>query len=116
MFQPSIMHPKFNPTWVRTHDGTFHVTETSAVTTRDRASVTSTVGVSKALEMHLHCFKLRHGIRNSILVSYGTLAYIYTLCKKASNHHANLPLKMYSFTLQPPGKHLETTGADDLTL
>ena len=21
---------------------------------------------------------------------------------------------MYSFTLQPPGKHLETTGADDL--
>ena len=23
---------------------------------------------------------------------------------------------MYSFTLQPPGKHLETTGADDLTL
>ena len=39
-----------------------------------------------------------------------------TLCKKASNHHANLPLEMYSFTLQPPGKHLETTGADDLTL
>ena len=36
--------------------------------------------------------------------------------KKASNHHANLPLEMYSFTLQPPGKHLETTGADDLTL
>ena len=23
----------------------------------------------------------------------------YTLCKKASNHHANLPLEMYSFTL-----------------
>ena len=23
---------------------------------------------------------------------------------------------MYSFTLQPPGKHLETTGADDQTL
>ena len=22
-----------------------------------------------------------------------------TLCKKASNHHANLPLEMYSFTL-----------------
>ena len=39
-----------------------------------------------------------------------------SLCKKASNHHANLPLEMYSFTLQPPGKHLETTGADDLTL
>ena len=38
------------------------------------------------------------------------------LCKKASNHHVNLPLEMYSFTLQPPGKHLETTGADDLTL
>ena len=36
--------------------------------------------------------------------------------KKASNHHANLPLEMYSFTLQPPGKHLETTGADDPTL
>ena len=32
----------------------------------------------------------------------------------APNHHANLPLEMYSFT--PPGKHLETTGADDLTL
>ena len=24
---------------------------------------------------------------------------IYSLCKKASNHHANLPLEMYSFTL-----------------
>ena len=36
--------------------------------------------------------------------------------KKASNHRANLPLEMYSFTLQPPGKHLETTGADDPTL
>ena len=23
----------------------------------------------------------------------------FTLCKKASNHHANLPLEMYSFTL-----------------
>ena len=23
----------------------------------------------------------------------------YSLCKKASNHHANLPLEMYSFTL-----------------
>ena len=23
----------------------------------------------------------------------------HTLCKKASNHHANLPLEMYSFTL-----------------
>ena len=33
--------------------------------------------------------------------------------KKASNHRANLPLEMYSFTLQPPGKHLEATGADD---
>ena len=41
---------------------------------------------------------------------------IISLCKKASNHHANLPLEMYSFTLQPPGKHLETTGADDPTL
>ena len=28
--------------------------------------------------------------------------------KKASNHHANLPLEMYSFTLEPPGNHLET--------
>ena len=36
--------------------------------------------------------------------------------KKPSNHHANLSLEMYSFTLQPPGKHLETTGADDPTL
>ena len=35
--------------------------------------------------------------------------------KKASNHRANLPLEMYSFTLQPPVKHLETTGADDPT-
>ena len=25
--------------------------------------------------------------------------YNHTLCKKASNHHANLPLEMYSFTL-----------------
>ena len=24
---------------------------------------------------------------------------ITTLCKKVSNHHANLPLEMYSFTL-----------------
>ena len=24
---------------------------------------------------------------------------LHTLCKKASNHHANLPLEMYSFTL-----------------
>ena len=24
---------------------------------------------------------------------------VRTLCKKASNHHANLPLEMYSFTL-----------------
>ena len=40
----------------------------------------------------------------------------HTQHKKASNHHANLPLEMYSFTLYPPGKHLETTGADDLTL
>ena len=24
---------------------------------------------------------------------------IQSLCKKASNHHANLPLEMYSFTL-----------------
>ena len=24
---------------------------------------------------------------------------LQTLCKKASNHHANLPLEMYSFTL-----------------
>ena len=39
-----------------------------------------------------------------------------SLCKKASNHHANLPLEMYSFTLYPAGKHLETTDADDLTL
>ena len=23
----------------------------------------------------------------------------HALCKKASNHHANLPLEMYSFTL-----------------
>ena len=23
----------------------------------------------------------------------------HSLCKKASNHHANLPLEMYSFTL-----------------
>ena len=23
----------------------------------------------------------------------------HTLCEKASNHHANLPLEMYSFTL-----------------
>ena len=41
---------------------------------------------------------------------------LLSLCKKVSNHHANLPLEMYSFTLYPPGKHLETTGADDLTL
>ena len=40
----------------------------------------------------------------------------HTQYKKASNHHANLPLEMYSFTLYPPGKHLETTGADDPTL
>ena len=38
------------------------------------------------------------------------------MCEKASNHYANLPLEMYSFTLYPPGKHLETTGSDDLTL
>ena len=42
--------------------------------------------------------------------------YTLPLCQKTSNHHANLPLEMYSFTLYPPGKHLETTGADDLTL
>ena len=28
-----------------------------------------------------------------------TRAYVKPLCKKASNHHANLPLEMYSFTL-----------------
>ena len=39
-----------------------------------------------------------------------------SLSKKVSKHHANLPLEMYSFTLWPPGKHLETTGADDPTL
>ena len=44
------------------------------------------------------------------------LLTLVTLCKKASNHHANLPLEMYSFTLQPSGQHLETTGADDPTL
>ena len=27
------------------------------------------------------------------------LQRVATLCKKASNHHANLPLEMYSFTL-----------------
>ena len=25
--------------------------------------------------------------------------HVLSLCKKASNHHANLPLEMYSFTL-----------------
>ena len=39
-----------------------------------------------------------------------------SLCKKASNHYANLPPEIYSFTLSPPGKHLEATGADDPTL
>ena len=45
-----------------------------------------------------------------------TWSPLYAQHRKASNHHANLPLEMYSFTLQPPGKHLETTGADDPTL
>ena len=40
----------------------------------------------------------------------------YTVQKSQYNHHANLPLEMYSFTLSPPSKHLETTGADDPTL
>ena len=31
--------------------------------------------------------------RRSFLISF------ITLCKKPSNHHANLPLEMYSFTL-----------------
>ena len=29
----------------------------------------------------------------------GSETWPYSLCKKASNHHANLPLEMYSFTL-----------------
>ena len=31
--------------------------------------------------------------------SRGSRLHHLTLCKKASNHHANLPLEMYSFTL-----------------
>ena len=35
-----------------------------------------------------------------ILWMQGTsLSFVQSLCKKASNHHANLPLEMYSFTL-----------------
>ena len=56
--------------------------------------------------------------QNEVELKKGTfpLNYYNSLCKKTSNHHANLPLEMYSFTLWPPGKHLETTGADDPTL
>ena len=50
-------------------------------------------------------FRLReifHGTMKYLLLSiYMNLIYLVmlSLCKKASNHHANLPLEMYSFTL-----------------
>ena len=65
--------------------------------------------------MAIRGFKVMKQLYGSIIVS-NHAEITPTLCKKASNHHANLPLEMYSFTLQPPGKHLETTGADGLTL
>ena len=46
----------------------------------------------------------------------------YVLCapmhcaKKPVTTMLTYPWKCTVFTLQPPGKHLETTGADDLTL
>ena len=36
---------------------------------------------------------------NAVLWFLDTKLAYSTLCKKASNHHANLPLEMYSFTL-----------------
>ena len=40
-----------------------------------------------------------------------------TLCKKASNHHANhTPGNVQFLHCNHLGKHLETTGADDPTL
>ena len=36
-----------------------------------------------------------------VLIFYNSVLFLeaYTLCNKASDHHANLPLEMYSFTL-----------------
>ena len=68
--------------------------------------------VSQRHKMHCHDIKLMGSNPGrielmvcgaSVLVEPKTSvarASVYmTLCKKASNHHANLPLEMYSFTL-----------------
>ena len=39
------------------------------------------------------------GLSGRMIVCYGVCGQEKSLCKKASNHHANLPLEMYSFTL-----------------
>ena len=48
--------------------------------------------ISSVFMDHIHSFILKKPMlgENSLSVA---------LCKKASNHHANLPLEMYSFTL-----------------
>ena len=51
--------------------------------------------------------------RNHSIIPWGIVA----LCKKASNHHANLPLEMYSFYIVTTWENTwKTTGDDDLTL
>ena len=44
------------------------------------------------------------------------ICWWHALCQRASNHHANLPLEMYSFNIVTTWETLETTGADEPTL
>ena len=50
------------------------------------------------------------------MVVLNHLLAAFHCAKKPVTTMLTIPLEMYSFTLEPPGKHLETTGADDLTL
>ena len=73
--------PKVQPDWDSNscpsdHDRTFHVTETPALTTW--LSVTSRIPDVTLAKLNPSEHQTQH--------------------KKASNHHANLPLEMYSFT------------------
>ena len=48
--------------------------------------------VRKAVDVHQLAIELHTSGKVIVFLCH-------TLCKKASNHHANLPLEMYSFTL-----------------
>ena len=59
---------------------------------------TSTFHIQSCILISSHCGQKAHW-HGTVPSLPRTPMEVSSLCKKASNHHANLPLEMYSFTL-----------------